>query len=82
MTSLISNDEIISPSNSTSLFWFQFCLKNPCIAGLWKYFLGENGNKRDRPNGGVIVLPLLRVYLKFQSPNNQRNIIFVERMIE
>ena len=54
-----SNDEMISPSNWTSLFCSQFFLKNSCIAALRKYFLRKNGSKRDRPNGGVIVLSLL-----------------------
>ncbi len=57
---LLSNDEIINPSSWTRLFCFQFFLKNPCIAELQKYFLGENRGKRDRPDGGVIVLSLLR----------------------
>ena len=73
MFKFLSNDEIISPSNWTSLFCSQFFLKNLCIAGLRKYFLGRTNavcdphsgwaaeGKRDRPNGGVIVLPLLKV---------------------
>ena len=73
MFKFLSNDEIISPSNWTSLFCSQFFLipTSGCIAGLRKYFLGRTNavcdphsgwaaeGKRDRPSGGVIVLPLL-----------------------
>ena len=57
----LSNDEIINPSNWLRLFCSQFSLKNLCIAGLWKDFLTKNESKRDRPNDGVIVLPLLSI---------------------
>jgi len=46
----LSNDEIISPSNWTSSFCFQFFLKN--------------GDKKDRPNSGIIVLLLLTFSLQ------------------
>ena len=54
-----SNDEIIRSAIWTSLFCHQFFLKNPCIAGLRKYFLRKNEGKRSRPDAEVIVLPLL-----------------------
>jgi len=66
----ISNDEIISPSNWASLFCSQFFLKNLCIAGLRKYFLRKNEVKRDRSNGGVIVLPLLKFKYRLDKQQN------------
>ncbi len=85
---IISNNEIINPSNWTNLFCFQFFSKNLYIAGLQKYFLrmkkrsrrvnvqwtfkrmnrkagGKARSKRSRPNGGVIVLPLLRTLIQY-----------------
>ena len=52
---------MISQSNWTRVFCFQFSSKILCIAELRKKKLVENEDKRYHPNGGVIVLSLFNI---------------------
>lgn len=78
---VLSNDKLISPSIWTRLFCFQFLHKNICIAGLWKYFFVENEDKRDRPNGGIIILSLLCI-LFFANTISAQRVWSLEKCIQ
>jgi len=49
-------------------------LKNPCIAGLRKYFFNKNKDKRSRPNVLTYCFFITQVLLLIENKSNKKKL--------